>query len=272
MTFSIITINYNNASGLKNTIRSVVDQTSNDYEFLIIDGGSTDGSIEIIRSYTNRVHYWVSERDGGIYPAMNKGIARAQGDYCIFMNSGDIFFSNDVLRMMSVNKMTSDVICGDICFGENNISPNPEVVTMRTFYKHTIFHQACFIKTSLLKIKPYDENLKSASDWKWFMEMLVFENASYEHRPITIARFEGGGISDLNKERSDNEVLSELQKHLPERIMIDYDDYCFGTTPFRKMFTKVEQIPPLQRIIYKVDAFILKMLNLKLKAEWIKKL
>ena len=97
MKFSIITINYNNVEGLRNTIKSVVNQTYTDYEFIIIDGGSTDGSVEVIKEYANIITYWVSEPDKGIYNAMNKGIEVANGEYLNFMNS--IFFFKDVLYL-----------------------------------------------------------------------------------------------------------------------------------------------------------------------------
>ena len=93
MRFSVITINYNNREGLNKTIKSVLCQSINDYEYIIIDGGSTDGSVDIINNNANFITYWVSEKDNGIYHAMNKGVAHAHGEYCIFMNSGDIFYN-----------------------------------------------------------------------------------------------------------------------------------------------------------------------------------
>ena len=93
MLFSIITINYNNSEGLRQTIDSVVSQTYHEYEYIVIDGGSTDGSVDIIGFFSDKVDYWVSEKDRGIYHAMNKGVAQAHGDYCIFMNSGDSFYN-----------------------------------------------------------------------------------------------------------------------------------------------------------------------------------
>ena len=97
MKFTVITINYNNADGLRQTILSVVGQTCDDYEYVIIDGGSTDGSVEVIKEREDKISYWVSEKDGGIYNAMNKGVKAARGEYLIFMNSGDIFYDNKVL-------------------------------------------------------------------------------------------------------------------------------------------------------------------------------
>src|ERR1035437_595442 len=95
---SIITVNLSNATGLRKTIESVISQTFTDYEYLIIDGGSTDGSLDIIKEFADRMSYWVSEPDGGIYNAMNKGIAWATGDWIIFMNSGDVFRNIEVLE------------------------------------------------------------------------------------------------------------------------------------------------------------------------------
>lgn len=270
MKISIITINYNHAEGLRNTIKSVVSQTSKDYEYIIIDGGSTDDSVDIINEYANKIDYWESEPDGGIYPAMNKGVRAAHGEYCIFMNSGDEFYAPDVIERVFSQGLNEDIVCGDICFGENNISPNPETVTMRTFYKHTLYHQASFIRTQLLRDHPYDEQMRSAADWKFFMHELVFRNASYKHVPIVIARFEDGGISTTNSDLSRNEVWNELTTCFPERVLTDYEDYVFGTTPFRRMFTMVEIIPPLRKIVYRFNVFLLKVINLRMNSEWIK--
>ena len=89
MRLSIITINYNNREGLRKTIESVVNQTYRNFEYIIIDGGSTDGSVEVVKEYADRISYWVSEPDNGIYNAMNKGVLAANGKYIQFLNSGD---------------------------------------------------------------------------------------------------------------------------------------------------------------------------------------
>lgn len=271
MLFSIITINYNNASGLERTIRSVVAQTFRDYEYIVIDGGSTDGSRNVIEKYKDKIDYWVSEPDGGIYPAMNKGTRQAHGDYCIYMNSGDEFYDANVLENAARAGFKEDIVSGNLCIG-NTIMPNPDEVTLRTFYLHTIYHQATFIRTSLIKTHPYDETMKSAADWKFFLHALVFHNATYRHIPITVASFEGGGVSFNDSSTSREEVRSELERCLPERILRDYDDYCAGLTPYRRMMNMVEEIPPLRRIIFGIDRLVLKLLNLKLHAKWIKEL
>lgn len=272
MLFSVITINYNHVDGLRRTINSVVQQSCKDFEYIIIDGASTDGSIDAIKENQEHIDYWVSESDGGIYPAMNKGVKAAHGDYCIFMNSGDEFYSADVIKNIKNFNLEEDIVCGDICFGESNVSPNPDVVTMRTFYKHTLYHQASFIKTELLRCHLYDESMRSAADWKFFMHELIFRNATYKHIPVVIARFELGGISSVQSEVSRNEVLNELKACFPERVLVDYEDYVFGITPYRKLVTTVEKIPKIRKMLYRINVFFLKILNIKLKAKWIHEL
>ena len=113
MKLSVITINFNNRDGLRKTIESVVNQTFKDFEYIIIDGGSTDGSVDVIKEYADRIDYWVSEPDKGIYNAMNKGIDVAKGEYCIFMNSGDCFYVNDVYENVFRELDGVDIIIGD---------------------------------------------------------------------------------------------------------------------------------------------------------------
>lgn len=272
MKFSIITINYNEGAGLKRTIDSVLSQTCRDYEYIVIDGGSTDNSIEAIRQNAEGIAYWTSEKDRGIYHAMNKGIKAAKGDYCIFMNSGDTFYDTEALTHVVTAGQWADVVCGDICFGEDNICPNPERVTMKTFYKHTLYHQASFISTPLLKAHPYDDTMRSAADWKWFLQALVFHNASYAHIPVTIARFVGGGFSEKQHAVGQQEVEEELQQCLPPRVLEDYEDYCVGLSPYRKMMNGIENVPMLKKLFFSTNKFVLNILNLKLKSEWIKEL
>ncbi len=250
--YSIITVNLSNALGLEQTIQSVIAQTCKNYEFIIIDGGSRDGSRDIIEKYASHIKYWVCEKDKGIYNGMNKGILVAHGDYCIFMNSGDTFYNEEVLQHIEDACLEEDICCGDICLGQNYIIPNPENVTMRTFYKHSLFHQASFIRTSLFKNHLYDENMESAADWKWFMDVLVFGNVSYRHIPLVVAKFEGGGFSEKYSEIGQGEIEKELKSWFPERILQDYEDYVFGCTPYRRMMNGIEQVPFLKKNIYKL--------------------
>ena len=172
MKYSIITVNYNDAQGLKDTINSVIIQTCTDYEFIIIDGGSKDNSKSIIEENQNQISYWVSEPDNGIFNAMNKGILVSQGDYLIFMNSGDCFYNEKVLED-SLPYMVSDFVIGGIKRKEIDTIMNYELsdISMMTFYKGAIPHQATFHKRSLFQDSLYDETLKISSDWKFFFQI-----------------------------------------------------------------------------------------------------
>lgn len=272
MLFSVITINYNNASGLKNTIESVICQSFRDFEFIVVDGDSTDGSKDIIKNYADDIDCWVSEPDGGIYPAMNKGTRMANGEYCIYMNSGDTFFDNDVLKEAARSHFTEDIVCGDLALTKEHVVCNPDNVSLKTFYVGTLYHQATFIKSALIKAHPYDENLRLASDWKFLMEMLIFHDCSYRHVALTVALFEGGGASDKNAARSRKEVEETLSKYFPKRVLDDYHDYCLGDSPFRRMTNGVELIPWLKKMIFTLDRTLLKILNIRLKQDWISNL
>ena len=114
MKYSIITINYNNKDGLKKTIESVINQSCKDFEYIIIDGGSTDGSVDVIRQYADRINYWISEPDKGVYNAMNKGVAQAHGEYLNFMNSGDCFSDNSVLENIAHSLCSYDIVTGKV--------------------------------------------------------------------------------------------------------------------------------------------------------------
>ena len=111
---TIITINYNNLEGLKRTVESVVNQTWQELEYIVIDGGSTDGSAAFLASCSDTIDYWVSEPDNGIYNALNKGIQKATGEYLLFLNSGDHFYSDEVLANNVHHLVNSDIIAFDI--------------------------------------------------------------------------------------------------------------------------------------------------------------
>lgn len=150
--FSIITINYNNKEGLRKTIESVVGQSFRDFEYIIIDGGSTDGSIEVIKEYAGKVDYWVSEPDKGIYHAMNKGVLQAHGEYLNFMNSGDEFYNNGVLQEVAPS-LDSDIVVGKIVHGTEVWGFHKEDITLMDLIRGTVLHQASFFRKEL-----FDEN------------------------------------------------------------------------------------------------------------------
>ena len=203
MKLSIITINLNNINGLRKTIDSIVSQSFKDFEWIVIDGGSTDGSKELIEKYADQIYFWVSEPDSGVYNAMNKGIKVAKGEYINFMNSGDCFASRTVLEdIFSVNH-TADVLYGYMTRGSedgaiNNISMMKPHLSWIDFYKDGLPHQSTFIKRNLFEqLGLYDENLKAVSDWKFFVNAFVYHKSTSEFIPKKISIYAEGGISDM---------------------------------------------------------------------------
>ena len=176
MKVSIITINYNNKLGLQRTIDSVIIQTFKDFEWIIIDGGSTDGSKELIEEYSKYITCWVSESDKGIYNAMNKGIQRAHGEYLHFLNSGDVFYSKDILYdIFYIKSYNHDILTGNIINnGKELRGIGYQDISLNDFFYNSVFHPSSFIKRELFyTFGFYDENYKIVSDWKFFLKSII---------------------------------------------------------------------------------------------------
>lgn len=227
MKYSIITINFNNKEGLRKTIESVIHQTFRDFEFIVIDGGSTDGSVDVIKEYSAQINYWVSEPDGGIYQGMNKGIRKATGDYLNFMNSGDCFYSNDILQRVSDYKYDTDIITGrDYHYSEEkkmgHASIQPIRVSMITFFTSTIDHQSSFIKRELFRGSYYREDLRLVSDWVFFLEKVVIEGKHIQFIPDIISFREVGGITWDQYDKNLAERDTYIHQLMPTGIYKDY--------------------------------------------------
>lgn len=202
MKVSIITINLNNFDGLEKTIRSVISQNTNQFEFIIIDGNSKDGSKDLLTKYGNRIDFSISERDSGIYNAMNKGIRKATGEYCLFLNSGDILFNDHVLSDILDQDLVSEIVNGNAYVDEKGkgrkLVKAPKKISFYTFYNHTILHQASLIKTTLFQtIGFYNEDLKIVADWEFFLRVLFVHQYQYQSINLTISIFDSSGISSL---------------------------------------------------------------------------
>lgn len=267
MRLSVITINYNNALGLKKTLDSVFNQTSKDFEYIVIDGASSDDSVEVIKEYENIITYWVSEPDKGIYNAMNKGIARAKGDYCIFMNSGDVFYEKSTIERVLVNLDGTAVITGSIKFA-NGIKEAPSEITLVNFLRNTLAHQSSFIKTALLKKYGYDENYKIVSDWKFWIQVLVLDNLSYKSIDIVVSEYDLTGISITNTALRESERQKVLQSLIPMRILSDYEKDM--NLIDNSLYWQIRQ-SRFRGTIYTMIVCILKFISFfKRSATWIK--
>lgn len=225
MKLSIITINYNDFSGLEKTIKSVIAQTFKDFQYIVIDGGSTDGSKEILEKYRNFLDIAVSEKDNGIYNAMNKGAAYATGEYLLFLNSGDELFDETTLENVCKKEISADIVCGRVLnYSEKDsyIKIPPKVVTLYTFIGGSLPHPSAFIKRSLFqKVGGYSEAYRIISDWCFFVEATLIERCSYSTIADIITRFNRFGLSSTAGHTEEMAKMPFL-KNLFGDIICDY--------------------------------------------------
>jgi len=228
MKLSIITINYNNASGLKRTIESIVPYCSQDIEYIVIDGGSSDNSVEYIKEYAGNINYWVSEPDNGIFHAMNKGLARSSGEYLLFMNSGDILnegidFTSVISRLSGEDIIYYDIIVADEA-NNKYIHPSHSYLDFKFFAERSLPHQATFIRKNVLsEYGGYNENMKIGSDWAFFIDAICLMGCSYKHIGSEFSTYYLNGISS----RPDNHALlwEEKESHIKACYKLYYSLY-----------------------------------------------
>lgn len=197
MKLTILTINYNNVEGLKRTIDSVTRQTWTDYDWIVIDGGSTDGSKELIEANQSLFSYWCSEPDKGVYNAMNKGISHASGEYICCMNSGDAFYACDTLEKVFKAERHEDIVYGDwlaVFSDREEVFHEPFPIDFHYFMHQNICHQAMFVRTENLKKKGFDESYKLLADYARWTEMLL-ANCSVAFVDTIMCRYEMDGMS-----------------------------------------------------------------------------
>lgn len=221
---TIITINYNNHDGLKRTVESVVNQTWQEFEYIVIDGGSTDGSAAYIESKSERIDYWISEPDKGIYNAMNKGIAKATGEYLLFLNSGDELYDLEVLSKNHTVVHTEDFVYFDVFLvftNETKIHQYPESLNFESFMTGSLGHPTTFIKRDLFcRIGNYDESLKIVSDWKFFMIAILKYSCTSRKVNTVLAKFYMDGISFNNEAEVQIERQIVLKECFPEYMRL----------------------------------------------------
>lgn len=222
LALSIITVNLNNIHGLGKTLESITIQDNQDFEWIVIDGASNDGSKEFLEKHLDCIDYLSSEPDNGIYEAMNKGIVHAHGEYCLFLNSGDKLHDKNIISKITPELHSDDFISGDEWWVDNNynfikINKNPHSLTQYSLLVGILWHQCTFIKTSLLKNRPYNESLKIAADWEQMFFEIVLNNRSYRHIPYIISDFTSGGISE------NFELLTEERKAVLDHYLSKYE-------------------------------------------------
>lgn len=224
---SVITVVYNNREGIAKTLESVRNQTAADIEYIVIDGGSTDGTCDYLEANRSYIDKYLSEKDGGIYEAMNKGWKMASGEYCLFLNSGDYLYSNDALEKVAqeLKRYQPDVAYGSIwAFDEkqNWISEFPEPVSLQYLLAFFLPHPASFFKRSLLsQLNGYYEHYKIISDWVLYIRAFL-SGAVYKKLPVTVTAFYMLGSSAAGE--SSLEEKNKLFQHELAFLKTDFDN------------------------------------------------
>ncbi len=263
MRLSIITINYNNAEGLERTLNSVLVQTYEGIEHIIVDGGSTDGSVDVIKRYVQKVEsgkwkvekvVWSSEKDNGVYHAMNKGIKRATGDYVQILNSGDILAAPDVTERM-IKELESerlrelggvDILYGNMMkdygngkFVQDNCGGAGVTDSFLYFYKGTLNHDSAYIKRDLFdKYGLYNENMKICSDWEWYVKAIAMGGEKAVYTDIDVTIFDMNGVSESGGKNADlikQERREQLETLLPKSVLHDYDAYSAPIYQYKRL-------------------------------------
>lgn len=247
MKLSIITINRNNAIGLEKTMRSVASQTYKEFEYIVIDGASTDNSVDVIRKIEPEFTHlkWVSEPDKGIYNAMNKGIRMATGDYIQILNSADCLVDSGVIERMLVNlekKGYPSMLYGNMvkCFPDGRKMVDKcfagQEITMLGMYYGSLNHDPTYIRRDLFeKYGYYDESLRIVSDWKWFLQAIIIGGEKPQYVDETVTLFDMTGISETNKELDKTEREQVLGQLFPEAVLRDYEQYAFPISQIKRL-------------------------------------
>lgn len=270
MLLSIITINYNNAQGLEKTLKSVLSQTDTKFEHVIVDGASTDNAVEIIRQYERDAIargiqvVWVSEKDKGIYNAMNKGIKMASGEYIQILNSGDCLVADtvvaDMFRALKVNgypeilygNMTKVDESGKV-IGKSTETP----YSFHNYFVATLNHDCAYIKRSLFdedQYGLYDETLKIVSDWKWYTEAIGLGRVKPVYVNIDVTIFDAEGISETNLKLRNEERAKVLTEITPPAVWVDFDRHSFHI----EQMNRLHRYPFFYKLVWFIERCLFK--------------
>ncbi|MCI0501632.1 MAG: glycosyltransferase [Epsilonproteobacteria bacterium] len=207
---SIITVVCNGEKYLEETIRSVINQTYDNVEYIIIDGGSTDGTLDIIRKYEDAIDYWVSEKDDGIYDAMNKGIDVASGEWLNFMNAGDGFFAKNTIEEIEWGNLDADLVIGDTWLIKENKLLRKIINPYELYIRNKICHQSTFIKRSLQEV--FDLEYPILADYKMWLDLFFKRSVKYYFAHFPIALYLTGGISNKSNKAEELKLKKEFSQ------------------------------------------------------------
>lgn len=238
---SVITVTYNAAKYLEQTIQSVLNQTYKNIEYIIVDGGSTDRSLEIINKYKHRIDYFVSEKDDGIADAMNKGVALAIGEYVIFLHADDYFENDSSLeKALEFLEEKTDILACNIEFGKQLKIYKPRGFSFWTNFKQGICHQGTFCRRLLIEeLNGFDKQFRIAMDYDFFLR--AYRNrARLSKAPVVLTVMRDTGISSRRdwenlKKRFDEERRVHEKNCMSFFMSILYKLYWFLYLPYRYM-------------------------------------
>lgn len=214
---SIITVSYNAVKTIEHTILSVIHQSYKNIEYIILDGGSTDGTVDIIKKYQNHLSYWASEPDKGIYDAMNKGICMARGEWLNFMNCGDCFYTKNVLaEVFSKDYSDFDILYGQTEFVSSFYKKIKCPAPLAEITQNMVFsHQSTFIRSSLMKKDPYDLTYKIISDYHFFLKQYQ-KHTAFKELDVVVASYDcENGISSGNNYKN-------FKRHTKELLLVHH--------------------------------------------------
>lgn len=210
---SVVTVVFNDAKGLKRTIKSVINQTYENVEFIIIDGGSTDGTIDVIKKYEDQTDYWVSEKDNGIYDAMNKGINASTGTWVNFMNAGDVFVDNAVVSNVNFSSFTNCALIYGKQIQNGKVLKPLDIKKLKIGVIHANHQSMFFNKNMLGDDLKYDLQYKIYGDYELTNKIYMKYPNQVKYINLTIADFEGGGISSIVSTQKRKDKYKILYSH-----------------------------------------------------------
>jgi glycosyltransferase involved in cell wall biosynthesis len=198
---SIITVVYNGAATLERTIQSVLGQTYDNIEYIVVDGGSSDGTLDLVRRYEDRLDLWVSERDKGIYDAMNKGVALATGEWVALINADDWYEPDTVARVVEAvkDRPAINIVHGDIWIhypnGHRKVKHARQSGFLLKYWEMVLNHPTFFVRRSYYQGRPFDAGLRVSGDHKWTLAAWLHDPKQFLYLPVVLANFTAGGAS-----------------------------------------------------------------------------
>lgn len=206
---TVVTVSFNAVSCIEETILSVINQTYLNLQYIIVDGGSTDGTVDIIKKYADKISYWISEPDKGIYDAMNKGIDMAKGEWINFMNSGDTFYANDTIESIFLQQHTEDIIYGDVQLSFEWGKIIKRARNINEIIHGMIFcHQSSFVKIDIMRANKFNLEYKIAADYHFFLKMYE-QRKKYKYVGFPISVFEAE--TGLSSRREVDALIDKLK-------------------------------------------------------------